>query len=259
MKTNILYVLILAFVVFACEPIEVRDKLDAPLTEAEISQLIKIDVRASEAGGNQLIVENQSPYSGKWLLPMGGVSNRKIDTLVVFPTGVYEIEFMAATDGGLVSVKKSIDIQNVTHELTPPYSYLIGKFGEGVTWEYDKGNYPGSFWGMVADYNWEEFWWYPDYSGEDFDNEFTFKYDNGFVFIQDGVEGKFNYDVPSKTMTLKDPFLHMYDTGDYGGIPLEVAQEGKFEVKVLNENQLVLLQKYPAGYGYDWIWRLKRK
>lgn len=256
MKNSGIYILLLMLFVWGCEPIEVRDKLDAPLTEAQIKEQIKIEVRASEAGGNQIIVENHSNFGGKWILPMGGISNRKIDTIVVFPTGQYEIEFIATTDGGLVPVKQTINIENVTHELNPPYSYLIGKFGEGVTWTYAKEKYPGRFWGMVADYDWEEYWWFPDYTGEEFDNEFVFKYDNGFVFIQDGVEGTFKYDVPSKTMILKDPYLHMYDLDMGQGD--DVMYSGLYEVKVLNEDELTLLQKYP-GTGYDWIWRFVRK
>ena len=39
----------------------------------------------------------------------------------------------------------------------------------------------------------------------------------------------------------------------------DVMDAGIFQIKLLNENELVLVQKYPAGTGYDWIWRLKRK
>ncbi|MDD4632756.1 MAG: hypothetical protein PHQ77_10955, partial [Proteiniphilum sp.] len=133
----------------------------------------------------------------------------------------------------------------------------IGNLGQGVTWVYAKDHPTGSFWGMVASYDWEEFWWFPDYTGETFDNEFTFTYDKGFTFIQDGVKGTFKLNPSTMELTLNNPHLHMYDLDMGQG--QDVMDAGIFQIKVLNENELVLLQKYPADAGYDWIWRFKRK
>jgi len=254
MKKQIIFLAILS--VFAsCEPIDDRDALPAELTAEQIEKQVVIDVRSTDTDGNQIVLENKSKFSGQWNHPFG-VSNRKNDTIVVLP-GSYTVSFIATTDAGLVTVEKNIVVKKITHELIAPYSYLVGKYGEGVTWVYAKDHPSGNFWGMVADYNWEEFWWFPDNTGESFDNEFTFAFDNGFAFTQDGVKGNFSFDSGSMELTLTDPHLHMdhYDQGQGQA----VMDAGKFQVKVINENELVLLQKYPSGIGYDWIWRLKRK
>lgn len=256
MKKTAIYILLATFILAACEPINTRDELSAPLTEQQIKEQIVIDVRATVPGGNQIIVENKSMYGGRWVFPTG-TSNRKTDTIVMFPPGSYTIQFNATADGGIVTVGKEITIEKLTHDLTPPYSYLIGNLGQGVTWVYAKDHPDGSFWGMVADYDWEEFWWFPDYTGEKFDNEFTFTYDNGFTFIQDGVKGTFKLNPSAMELTLTNPHLHMYDLDMGQG--KDVMDAGIFQIKLLNENELVLVQKYPAGTGYDWIWRLKRK
>lgn len=255
MKKLFLYIFIIAVIMASCEPINTRDELSTQFTEQQLKEQIVIDVTASEPGGNQIIVHNNSNFAGRWVFPTG-TSNRKTDTIVMFPPGSYTILFNATTDAGIVTVEKKITIDKLTHNLTPPYSYLIGNLGQGVTWVYAKDSPNGNFWGMVADYNWEEFWWFPDYTGESFDNEFTFTYDNGFTFIQDGVKGTFQLNPSTMELTLKNPYLHMYDLDMGQGD--EVMYGGKYQIKVLNENELVLLQKYP-GTGYDWIWRFKRK
>lgn len=254
MKKYSLFVVLLSVLV-SCEPIEDRDELPALLTAEQIKEQVVIDVRATVADGNQLVLENKSAFGGQWNHPFG-VSNRKKDTIVVLP-GTYTISFIATTDAGLVTVEKEIVVKNITSELMAPYCYLIGKHGEGVTWVYAKDHPSGSFWGMVADYDWEEFWWFPDDTGENFENEFTFAFDNGFAFTQDGVKGTFVFNSGDMELILTNPHLHM-DHFDQGQ-GQEVMDAGKFEVKVLNENEMVLVQKYPAGVGYDWVWRFKRK
>ena len=257
MKQILIYIISIALVFVACEPINNRDVLPAPLTEQQIKEQIIIDVTSSVPGGNQIIVHNGSKYHGRWVFPTS-TSNKTNDTVVLFPTGTYTIQFNATTDAGIVTVEKTIVVDKITHDLTPPISLLIGPLGEGTTWVYAKDNPTGYFWGMVADYDWEEFWWFPDYTGETFDNEFSFSYENGYTFIQDGVKGTFKFNLATMELTLTNPYLHMSLENDQGQGE-EVMKAGKFQIKVLNDNELALLQKFPAGIGYDWIWRLKKK
>jgi len=255
MKKYILFIALLS--VFAsCDPINDRDELSAPLTEAEIKEQVQIEVTASILDGNQIILTNKSKFAGQWVHPFG-TSNHKVDTIILFPPAKYKITFIATTDAGLVTVEKEIEVKKITHDLSSPFSDLIGKRGEGVVWVYAKDHPSGSYWGMVADYNWQEFWWMPADTGEKFDNQFRFAYDNGFAFTQDGVKGAFDLDAGSMELTLTNPHLHMYNLDQGQG--KAVMDAGKFQLKLLNENEMVLIQKYPAGIGYDWMWRFKRK
>lgn len=254
MKKYILFILVMS--VFAsCEPIIDRDELPAPLTAAQINEQIQISVTATVADGNQLVLSNKSPFAGKWEHPLG-VSLRKNDTIIVLP-GKHKIQFTATTGGGLVVIEKEIEVKNITHDLASPLAELIGKKGEGVDWVYATDHPSGNYWGMVAPEDWTEFWWMPDDSGSDFENEFRFAYENGFVFTQDGVKGTFKFLSGSMLMTLTNPHLHLYDVDQGQGEA--VMNAGVFQVKVLNENELVLVQKYPVDLGYDWMWRFKRK
>jgi hypothetical protein len=105
MKKLAIYIALAAFTFAACEPINTRDEMPAPLTEEQIKEQIVIDVRATVPGGNQIVVENKSIYGGRWVFPTG-TSNRKTDTGVMFPPGNYTIQFNATSAGGIATVEK---------------------------------------------------------------------------------------------------------------------------------------------------------
>lgn len=254
MKKYSLYSLLLfALFIIGCDPISDHYELSAPLTEQEIEQQItsQLEIVATQQGGNKVVLKNNSRFSGKWTLA-SKTTNNIIDTIVYFP-GNYKVRFDATTDGGIVTVYKNLEIKSFSDPLPPPLSYLMGEFGEGVTWTYATDYPKNNWWGMVDPTNWKVFWWNPNPEGETWNNKFTFKYENGFKFIQDEQEGTFAVNDGKMQITFPDLVLHLAD-GWWNDIKTKT-----FDIKVLNENELVLLLEKGPGGGFDWMWRLKRE
>lgn len=235
----------------SCEPQMDSIDLNPPLTEQQVQEQIasKIEVVPTVAGGNKIVLKNGSPYSGKWTLA-SKVSTKIVDTIIYFP-GTYKVKFEALTDGGIVTVYKDLKIDNLTDPLTPPVSYLMGPYGEGVTWVYAKDHPKNNWWGMVNHSNWQEFWWNPHSGKPVFDVEQTFKYDNGFKYSIDGQTGSFEVDDAKMQIKFSDLPLHL------SVMEWNEAKSNTFKIMVLNQNELVLLLERPDGF--NWMWRLKRK
>lgn len=251
-------IIISLMILASCEPIDDRESLES--TTSASAELDKITVIGFTEGSNKVILANNSKVTGRWNHDFG-VSNKKNDTVIFATFGEKIFEFLAATDAGIIKVEKTVTVSQIDTELPAPLSYLVGSLGKGITWVYAE-DYPDSdHWGMVADYDWTEWWWTPDLDDGNengYTDEVTFDLNGAphFTIVEkegdDPKAGTFNFSAADMTLTLPD--LSICDKLGENF----VHEDKDYQVVVLNENELVLFQPY-SDAGHAWIWRFKRK
>ena len=253
---NIILSLFIGLAAFftACNPIEDRYEL-GPKTPAD-----KIDVTVTSVdGSNMLILKNNTPeYGGAWDYKFG-ITTKMIDTVVVPVLGTYDITYIATTDGGLVEKNIPVTIDDMSHYV--PGYYELTDAGKGKTWVYDKNENGAGFCYMTSPKNWKGFWWdpadgcctYPDENAA-----IRFEIDGANTICKfipeegDEIVGSFLLDMNNMTLTIID--THIPDYNHPWTDPAVVAT-GKYQVKVLDDNSLVLFQVHGTG----WVWKFRPK
>ncbi|MDF1547395.1 MAG: hypothetical protein P1P88_06220 [Bacteroidales bacterium] len=252
------FLLILA----GCDPIEKRNELGAVLSVDQI----QATVESTTSGGNQLVLKNITPNTGGVWDYKIGKSFKQIDT-VAFPLlGTHIFKFTATTSGGIVEKEIEVVINQIDHAIDANWTNLAGTTAEGKSWVYADDNPDGQgYCYMVANYNWEEFWWFP-YEGDDgpspdFGAEMTFDLNGATNYTYTSPESiKSNgatFVLDIQNLTLQFVGANIPDYNEANCNPVQTAT-GFYSIKKLTENELVLWQ-FQDNNDYDWIWRFKRK
>ena len=238
----------------SCNPIEDRFELGKKLTPDQIEATV-----VPLNGTNKLVLKNNTPsIGGTWDYKFG-LSTKMTDTVVVPVVGTYSITYIATTDGGIVNKDISVTITEMSYHV-PGYSELTGN-GEGKTWVYDKDDEDHDYCYMTDPNNWQGKWWDPA-TGSPFPDanaSIRFEIDGAktvFKFIPESgseVVGSFSLDMAN--MKLKVVDSHILDYKHAYADP-DVTATGIYEIKVLNDNSLVLFQKFTTGYG--WVWKFNK-
>jgi len=266
---KILYIasLVATTIFSACSPnIEVRD-LPAGLP--------KTDVYVDFSDPNQpvMTVNDETVFSANWDFGSGVVLQGK-SVKGFFPLKGYKKYTLTAMNGaGQTTVVDSIEITVSNPDMVydiPAFAALVGNKGEGGKyWVYDQA-VPGGgdVCYMTANYDWEEFWWnpYEEAPSPDALNEIKFDLEGGFNFTrysEKDVElekGSFVLDV--KNMKIKFIGANIPDYNEENCDP-EMTATGEYEVKILNEYELLLWQdqslKNPDDFDYGWAWKFKAR
>ena len=260
MKNIFLLTVILMYLV-SCEPIEDRDSLPEMKSEEQVADEINLKVENTFPGGNMIALSVDDGYQVHWETE-GIDSFLSKDTIRLRSTGEKTIICHVLTKGGIVSIAKTIEVTSVPDLEEEPMAFLVGYFGDGQTWVYASDYDNGTLhWYLSAPYDWEEIWWAPLADGvtskNGLEDELFFeKIDDKYSLTitpspgADPVTGEFEFDTEQMLITLKDIDIPDDDN----------TFKNVFQVKVINENELVLFQDGAgAAQNSGWVWRFKRK
>ncbi len=146
MNKKLLYLLGgLVFLVTYCAPIENREEMGPLLTASDI----QIDVHQTTAGGNQIVMINNTPKVGGMWDYLVDKSIRDNDTILLPFLGTSTITFYATTPGGVVEKTADVEITTIDHPLDPMWTYLAGTGEKTWVWAterasaYGNGGYKG--------------------------------------------------------------------------------------------------------------------
>ena len=270
---KIAYLIIGIVAVFAisCDP----QYDDAP----DIGGLPTPDFIIDDTDPNNIILKGSSPdgFLYNWDLGNGATKQGEIVSAYYPFAGDYTVTCTVSGKGGHSTVSKTVSVSSTDPELVnkPVLKELTGA-GAGKTWVYytdragwDEGSDPyppGAYCFMVANYDWEEYWWNP-YEEEGVDtpgvlNEMRFDLNGDYnytYFSKDGVdgeEGKFLIDTEAMTIHIANPWIPDYDEENLNP---EKAATGDYIIKSITDDELILYQDQGDDYGYGWIWIFKPK
>jgi len=238
MKT--IYLFFLAAVSFgfaSCNPIEDRDSLPPLKSSEEVAKEVNLKVENTFPGGNIIALSVDDGFVVHW--ETEGINSFKSkDTIRLRTTGEKTIIANVLTKGGIVRIPSTVEVTSVPNLVPEPLAFLIDYFGDGKTWVYASDYANGTLhWYLSAPYSWEEVWWSPLADG---------------ITSQDGLEDELFFEKKDDKYFLTVINIEFPD--------MDNAYKDVFEVKVLNENELVLFQDGAgAARNTGWVWRFKRK
>ncbi len=262
MRNIILFIFLSAIFLISCESVEDREYLPQVEDAEVVAEKINLKVENTFSGGNIISLSVDDGYVVHW--ETEGIDSFKAkDTIRLRSTGEKEIVCNVATKGGKVSITRTVEVTSVPDLVPEPLAFLVDYFGDGRTWVYASDYANGTLhWYLSAPYSWEELWWAPLADGvkpEDggLEDELFFekKDDKYFLTVTsspgaDPVTGEFSFDEEQMLLTLDGVEI---PDGDH-------IYKDVFEVKVLNQNELVLFQdEAGAAQNSGWVWRFKRK
>lgn len=231
----------------ACDPIEDRESLGAPLSSSQL----QYSITQQPGYDNQVFMENQTPSTIPYWDFVIGTSTRQKDT-VVFPFGGdYWIKYTAFGRGGSV-----IDSTQITVSENDP------EYFSDPSWELLTNGTTGKYWKLVrvslgpasnyksvwADVN----WWAPE--AYNWDDSAYFDLNGGFHFkrFHNGVvtESKFDLDTnevipgaaipdPGQSILIANP--NQLPVKDGSGEMAEI-NKAKYRIYKLNADTLIVGQ-----------------
>ncbi len=135
MKKSIIYSLILMLAAFyACDPIELRDSNDAPITADEL-EVSATAVVVNGVNSNKVVLKNSSPVLSEWNYGIG-TTLKSEDTVTLVVVGTTNIQFTGLNpDGSYISKELPVVVDELVYPVAPEWGYLCGS-GE-KTWVWD--------------------------------------------------------------------------------------------------------------------------
>lgn len=187
----------------------------------------------------------------------------------------YTVSCTITGKGGTITITKSVNIAVTDPAVAElPVIKELTDTGVGRTWVYaidanaDRtGSSPANgFCYMVANYDWDEFWWdpyeYPAGSPPGIDNEMKFDLDGApnYTFYESagspGVVGSFLVNAVDMTITFTDARIPDYDEENCNP---DVTETNVYEIYSVTDDELILYQDQGDDFGYGWVWVFKRK
>src|SRR5690606_21547469 len=136
-RINIGLIISTMMLIISCQKneYELVDPLDKSQIQFEVVQDFDAD-----AGGNTVILKNNTPETISMWDYQTGKSTRQQDTVRYAFKGDYTIKFSTVTGGGIVevdSVKVSVTENNLNYVADPMWNYISGGVGHEKTWVLD--------------------------------------------------------------------------------------------------------------------------
>jgi hypothetical protein len=275
-KIQAIFLMILsaAMVFTACQ--DDGQELGAKLDESQIDFEV-IQERSLDAGGNTVVLKNNTPGTISMWDYGTGKSNRAVDTVRFAFKGEYVIKFSALTAGGVVELEPvtiQVTEDNLNYVNDPLWTNLTGGVGNEKTWILDFGGH-GIFAGPLTYYEPLTTWqkvedgsavigWAPEWAGNtwiipeaDKASTMTFSLKGGpFMKTHKVTEAKdesgtFFLDVDAKTITTTDATI----LRSASFIPNASNWNNNLVVLSLTEDQLqigVRRTNSEGDYLYSW-------
>ncbi|TXK36692.1 hypothetical protein FVR03_17070 [Pontibacter qinzhouensis] len=276
------------FLITACQDdnYELGRMLDKSEIKFRIEQPLNLD-----AGGNTVILINETPGTLSMWDYGTGRSERRVDTVRFAFEGEYIIKFSAATAGGIVEmdpVTIQVTQNNLAYVDDPLWTALSGGVGNEKTWilDIDAKYFDGPLYFYGTDNGWEgacmneggDCWnWNPDYAGNtwlmpagDY-GTMTFNLKGGpFVTVNHkmlpnrGTEnGTYFLDTDTRTLIMTDA-TPLHDAGrdgcvsSWGNIRLLSLTENAMQFAVLRMNScegaaLLVYNYVSKEYSDNWV------
>ncbi|MBS2210869.1 hypothetical protein KEM09_05635 [Carboxylicivirga mesophila] len=257
--------ILVAALLVSCSPeVELRDFGPDPSGEIKVD---KID------GNNfNYSFEGQDAFLLNWFFD-NGIHSQEQELDVYFPfKGEYDNKLLISGGPSTVELNHKLVVENTDPAIceVPELKMLTGGCeGEGKTWVFatdrpDSNPFAGSGVGlhffMVDPADWTVFWWNAGDPGSggsvvsDINAEMTFDLNGGFnyTYMHDGEvkTGSFTLDLDKQTLSINGADL----VGAYGTY-LDNTKGGKYELKKLSDDELILFQTH--GEGFCWIFKPK--
>lgn len=230
-------------------------KLDEPLDKSQIQFEVVQDFNA-DAGGNTVILKNNTASTVSIWDYQTGKSTRQQDTIHYAFKGDYTIKFSAVTGGGIVavdSVKISVTENNLDYVSDPMWTNISGGAGHEKTWVLDTDGlfFEGPM-AFVDPANFANVWWdagqgiYPDNMARGDYGEMTFSLITGPDFrnikkMENNVQEKGTYmlNLIDKTLTVNGgTILRGYKPAKNG--ITGISNWTTYEIVALDENTMQL-------------------
>ncbi|QNL49452.1 hypothetical protein H8S90_22425 [Olivibacter sp. SDN3] len=274
--------LVLIFITCLCTCQKQTYTLPEALDKSQITFEVVQDL-ATDAGGNTVILINNTAETISYWDYGTGQSNRQRDTVQFAFKGTYEIKFAALTGGGLVEMDPiTIEVteDNLNYVNDPLWIALSGGPGEEKTWILDIDNhfFEGPLYFYGTDNGWleegddgcygDDCWnWSPDYAGNSWLMPYgdygtmTFSLKDGpYITVEHlmlpnrGTEqGTYNLNIQDKTLSLSGASpLHDNEregcVANWGDIKLMSLTENTMQLAVLRrascEGEALLVYNY---------------
>lgn len=259
-------VILLLIFVYACSPIEDRDKLSNSFSPDNIA----LEVIQSTPGSNKVTLKmNSMGVAGYWDYILDQQFTNEIKDIIFPFTGKHTLTYHVTTpyisSGGIANpeyIKKTIQV-NITQLDTPlpdAYYALVGEELGGKTWVFDGESGDDRVWWAMADpENYNAIWWNAGGTGtvpSDVNGHMSFDVTGNLNFIAyaspDGSPQKGTY-------SFNKDFTKLYIKGDTNILGSSHDNSGnnkEFQIIKLTNEQLGLFVPNASG-GTGWVWYFK--
>ncbi len=269
MKKLVIY-LFAVMAIMACEPIVDDVSIGGVIPESELNLTVKSVVE----GGNELVLENNTPGVGSLWDFMIAKSSLAKNVIVLPFMGEITITFTGICDGGTVTTTRTVNVTKITTPVAEEWNMFAGSSVTGKSWVWDETaesgayGYGGYGYSYVPD-------WGSNMPGETSDgglfvnpdDEMVFDLDGGANFtrrLADGKElgkGSFVFDMSKKKIgsdgkvwsigTLEFKGVTIPCPGDYYSPGTDLFE---FDIISLSEDKMVLAWAAPDAIFQDPDW-----
>lgn len=118
---------------FSCEPVMDDKQLGNVVDESEL----KLDVRATTPGGNQIVMVNNTLGVGSYWDYVIGRSAADRDTVSLPFLGEQTITFTGLCDGGTVTTTRKVNVTSIDHPVAREWKLFGGSGQQGKKWTWD--------------------------------------------------------------------------------------------------------------------------
>ena len=180
MKKLVIY-LFAVMAIMACEPIVDDVSIGGVIPESELNLTVKSVVE----GGNELVLENNTPGVGSLWDFMIAKSSLAKNVIVLPFMGEITITFTGICDGGTVTTTRTVNVTKITTPVAEEWNMFAGSSVTGKSWVWDETaesgayGYGGYGYSYVPD-------WGSNMPGETSDGGLFVNPDDEMVFDLDG-------------------------------------------------------------------------
>lgn len=261
---NYIGALVGAALIFSCTPeVELRDLGPAPTGE--------ITVEKVDPNNFTYSIESEGAFMYNWFFG-NGIESQEGTVDVYFPFKGEYVNKICLSGSSPTTLEHKLVVESTDPAICDVVDLQLltgGCQGDGKTWVLAKDRPDSAPWAgsgdnlyfiMVDPADWLVYWWNPADPAvggmpmPNSDAEMTFDLNGGYNYTYtNGGElktGSFSFDLDKQTMSIIGADL----VGAYGTY-LGETQGGKYQVKKLTEDELILYQKH--GEGFCWIFKPK--
>lgn len=137
------YILMIIAILSACEPLKDDKHLGDVLDPSDLD----LEVYNTTAGGNQIVLINNTDKVGSYWDYVAGISVQRKDTVVLPFVGKQTIKFVGFCDGGQVTTTRDVQIDKIDHDIDPIWIIFAGSDINGKSWVWDIEDRDGAVYG----------------------------------------------------------------------------------------------------------------
>lgn len=274
MNKSIIYSMLFAVTLMACDPIEDRQSMEGAITADQL------DIKATPVvvdgkNSNKIILENNSPVLSLWDYGLG-TTNKAYDEVLLVLKGENKITFTGLNaDGSKISKELTVTVDELSFEVPAEWGLFCGDGSKTWTWDdsqeriWGNGSYLGNsapgWWGRsISDIGDET-------ATEGAGAEMIFSTTGSTLTKKksDGssVQGTFSFDMSKKTLDGDKVWakgkLYTKNVTILHGISQNEGQIPVYEYDILTLNEKEMVVAYAAagsGSGSEaWFWMFKVK